>query len=85
MTLIDTFSSKTTSDSISIFSHFGYYDEDEQVVPLHARKIYRNDDIGLRTLDSEKRLEIITFPHVNHFEWHMNVNVIRKAVIPHLD
>lgn len=71
--------------SRSFASHFGYYDEDEQVVPVQARKIYRNDDIGLRTLDTENRLKIITYPHVNHFEWHMNVTVIQKAILAHLD
>lgn len=55
------------------------------MVPLQARKIYRNDDIGLRTLDAENRLEIVTFPHVNHFEWHMNESVIQQAILPHLD
>lgn len=66
-------------------SHFEFYDEDEKVVPLKLRKIYSNDDIGLRTLDKENRLEILTFPHVHHFAWHMNISVIQEAILPHLD
>lgn len=66
-------------------SHFGYYDEEEDVVPFFQRKIYKNDDIGLKTLYKEGRLKILTFPHVHHFAWHINATVIREAIIPLLD
>lgn len=68
-----------------IFSHFEFYNENENVVPLKLRKIYKNDEIGLRTLDEDERLEILTFTGVNHFSWHMDVDVIQRAILPHLD
>lgn len=67
------------------FSHFGYFDEDGEVVPFYRRKIYTNDDIGLKTLFKEGRLSVLTYPHVHHFAWHTNETVIREIIIPHLD
>lgn len=66
-------------------SHFGYFNDKEEVVPLHRRKIYENDDIGLKTLEDSGRLKILTFPSVHHFGWHLNRTVIREAIIPYLD
>lgn len=71
--------------SNDFFSHFGFYDEDENVIPLFQRNIYKNDDIGLRTLCKEGRLKILTFPGVQHFAWHLNVSVIQQAIVPYLD
>lgn len=67
------------------FSHFGFYDEDDNVVPMHHRNIYRNDLIGLKTLDSQEKLKIITIPNVQHKDWHLNVDIINDAIIPYLD
>lgn len=66
-------------------SHFAYYDIDEHIVPMHKRDVYRKDKIGLRALDDAKKLIILSFPKVHHFDWHMDVNVIREAIIPYLD
>lgn len=66
-------------------SHFAYYDSDEHIVPLHERDVYRKDTIGLKALDVDKKLIILSFPNVHHFEWHMDVKVIREAIIPYLD
>lgn len=67
------------------FSHFGFFDEDDNVVPMHKRYIYRNDSIGLKTLEDQGRLKILTFPNVRHKEWHLNVDIINEAIIPYLD
>lgn len=66
-------------------SHFGFYNEDEVVVPMVERRIYINDDIGLKTLDQTGRLKVLTFPHVHHFAWHMNISVIQEAILPYLN
>lgn len=52
---------------------------------MHRRKIYEYDQIGLKTLEESGRLKILTFPHVHHFDWHVNRTVIREAIIPYLD
>lgn len=54
-------------------------------MPMTERKIYTNDDIGLKTLDESGRLKVLTFPNVHHFAWHMNITVIQEAIIPYLD
>lgn len=66
-------------------SHFGYYDRHLHVVPVHERRIYLNDDIGLRELNRTGRLEMVTMPGVRHFEWHSDERVIERVVLPYLD
>lgn len=66
-------------------SHFGYFDAKNRVIPMQKRDVYQNDSIGLKTLDSTGRLTLLTVPGVRHFEWHMNVHVIRVAILPFLD
>lgn len=66
-------------------SHFGYYDRDLHVVPVHQRRIYLNDDIGLRQLNRSERLVMVTKAGVRHFEWHTNVKVVREVILPYLD
>lgn len=67
------------------FSHFGYFDEKYNVVPLHNRDIYKKDAIGLKTLETQNKLILLTFPHVRHMEWHLNLTVIRETILPFLD
>lgn len=66
-------------------SHFGYYDESGTVVEMYNRSIYKDDTIGLKTLDKQGRLKIITIPGVNHYEWHTNVSIIDQYLVPFLD
>lgn len=66
-------------------SHFGYFNEDGFVIPFYLRKIYRNDDIGLKTMHKDGRLKVLTFPNVHHFDWHINATVIQESIIPYLD
>lgn len=66
-------------------SHFGYFNENGDVESMHDREIYKNDTIGLRTLDEKKKLEIITVPHIHHFMWHLNITLIKEIILPWLD
>ncbi|XP_014486305.1 PREDICTED: lysosomal thioesterase PPT2 homolog [Dinoponera quadriceps] len=66
-------------------SHFGYYDNNETVVEMYNRSIYKDDIIGLRTLDEQGRLKIITVPGISHYEWHNNVSIIDEFLLPFLD
>uniref|UniRef100_A0A1I8PK54 palmitoyl-CoA hydrolase n=1 Tax=Stomoxys calcitrans TaxID=35570 RepID=A0A1I8PK54_STOCA len=65
-------------------SHFGYYNDDMEVVPVNKRKIYTSDDIGLKTLADHGKLLIIVKPFVHHLIWHTNKRVIQEVIMPHL-
>ena len=66
-------------------SHFGYYDTNETVVEMRDRPIYKDDMIGLKTLDGSGRLTLITVPNVPHVEWHKNVSIVDEFLLPYLD
>lgn len=66
-------------------SHFGYFNADNDVIPMHDRDVYKNDTIGLKTLDKKKKLELVTVPHINHFMWHLNLTLIDTIILPLLD
>uniref|UniRef100_A0A7G3AI95 palmitoyl-CoA hydrolase n=1 Tax=Lutzomyia longipalpis TaxID=7200 RepID=A0A7G3AI95_LUTLO len=66
-------------------SHFAYFDENDEVIPLHQREIWTKDTIGLKTLHYEGKLKILSFPNVKHHQWHLDARVIQEAVIPFLD
>ncbi|XP_055595940.1 lysosomal thioesterase PPT2 homolog [Uranotaenia lowii] len=66
-------------------SHFGYFNGSYDVIPFRQREIYLEDRIGLRTLDESGRLKLVTLAGVRHFDWHMNIDVINKVIIPYLD
>lgn len=69
----------------SCFSQFGYYDEDEIVVELQHQDVYKNDTLGLKTLNSTERLKLITLADVSHYNWHSNETVINDYILPFLD
>ncbi|CAK9812741.1 Lysosomal thioesterase PPT2 homolog [Anthophora plagiata] len=66
-------------------SHFGYYDANETVINMRDRSIYKDDLIGLKTLDESGRLTFITVPHVPHYEWHKNESIVDNYLLPFLD
>ncbi|XP_075991948.1 palmitoyl-protein thioesterase 2 [Anticarsia gemmatalis] len=66
-------------------SQFGYYNGNETVIEMREQDIYKEDRIGLRTLDKSGRLHIVTVPGVNHFSWHMNVSIVDDCLLPYLD
>ncbi|XP_033333522.1 palmitoyl-protein thioesterase 2 [Megalopta genalis] len=66
-------------------SHFGYYDANLTVIEMRQRPIYEDDLIGLKTLDINKKLTLITVPNVHHYEWHKNVSIVDDYLLPYLD
>lgn len=66
-------------------AHFGFYDENLEVVPLRERQLYKEDAIGLRQLDEEKRLELVTVENIIHIAWHLNRTLINEVVVSRLD
>lgn len=66
-------------------SQFGYYDANETVIEMHDQPIYKDDKIGLKSLDKKGKLHIVTVPGVNHFSWHMNVSIVDDYLLPYLD
>jgi len=66
-------------------SHFGYYDNNSSVIEMRDRTIYKNDTIGLKTLDKRGKLKLITVPGIPHTEWHKNISIIDKFLLPYLD
>ncbi|XP_068151110.1 lysosomal thioesterase PPT2 homolog isoform X1 [Drosophila tropicalis] len=66
-------------------SHFGYFNEDLDVVEFNKRKIFTADLIGLKILLEADKLKIIVKPHVHHLSWHRQNDVIREVIMPYLD
>ncbi|KAG5667393.1 hypothetical protein PVAND_015374 [Polypedilum vanderplanki] len=66
-------------------AHFGFYDQNLTVIPLRERQFYVEDAIGLKTLDEQKKLELVTVPHIIHIAWHLNVTLIDEIIVPRLD
>uniref|UniRef100_V5GM39 palmitoyl-CoA hydrolase n=1 Tax=Anoplophora glabripennis TaxID=217634 RepID=V5GM39_ANOGL len=66
-------------------SQFGYFNDNGTVINFMNRDIYKEDRIGLRTLDKKGKLKIITVPGINHFMWHINMSVCDNYVLPYLD
>ncbi|KAL1458607.1 hypothetical protein WDU94_008744 [Cyamophila willieti] len=66
-------------------SHFGHFSSTESVVKLHDTKMYKQDTLGLKTLDEAGKLKIVTVPGIDHFQWHSDEEVIDTHVLPYLD
>ncbi|XP_070517053.1 lysosomal thioesterase PPT2 homolog isoform X2 [Cardiocondyla obscurior] len=66
-------------------SHFGYYDNNNTVIDMRNRPIYKDDAIGLKTLDEQGKLKIITVPNITHSDWHKNISIVDKFILPYLD
>jgi len=65
-------------------SHFGYFNEQEEVVEMRNRKAYVLDRFGLKTLDKKMALTLIEQNGVSHKDWHTNETVIDKYILPYL-
>lgn len=57
----------------------------ETVVEMKNRDTYILDLIGLKTLNDDNKLDIITVPGVNHFMWHLNVSIVDDYILKYLD
>lgn len=66
-------------------SHFGYFDNNNTVIDMRDRSIYKDDVIGLKTLDKQSKLKIITVPGIPHSEWHKNISIVDEFLLPYLD
>ncbi|GBP76673.1 Lysosomal thioesterase PPT2 homolog [Eumeta japonica] len=66
-------------------SQFGFFEGNETVVEMRDQLIYKEDRIGLKTLDKAKKLHVVTVPGINHFNWHMNVSIVDNYLLPYLD
>jgi len=66
------------------FSHFGYFNEQEEVVEMRNRKAYILDRFGLKTLDKKRALILIEQNGVSHKDWPFNKTVIDKYILPFL-
>ncbi|XP_052867062.1 lysosomal thioesterase PPT2 homolog [Anopheles cruzii] len=66
-------------------SHFSFYNESYDVVPLQETTLYTEDLIGLKTLHDDGRLDVIERPGVHHYQWHRSDVVIDSVILPYLD
>uniref|UniRef100_A0A1S4H1S7 palmitoyl-CoA hydrolase n=2 Tax=Anopheles gambiae TaxID=7165 RepID=A0A1S4H1S7_ANOGA len=66
-------------------SHFSFFDQKYNVLPLEESVIYTEDWIGLKTLQESGRLHIIERQHVRHYQWHRTNDVIDDVIMPYLD
>jgi palmitoyl-protein thioesterase len=66
-------------------SHFGYYNNNETVIEMRDRSIYKNDTIGLKTLDKQGKLKVFVVPGIPHSVWHKNISIIDEFILPYLD
>lgn len=66
-------------------SQFGYYDKNDTILELQNRTIYQDDLIGLKFLDEQNKLKIITVPGIPHYEWHKNLSIVDQFLLPYLD
>ncbi|KAG5856608.1 lysosomal thioesterase PPT2-A-like [Anguilla rostrata] len=61
-------------------SHFGFYDENEEVVEMKDQDVYVKDVFGLKTLDARGDLVVCVFPGVKHTSWHSNEAVYYDCI-----
>ncbi|XP_054284983.1 lysosomal thioesterase PPT2 homolog [Macrosteles quadrilineatus] len=65
-------------------SQFGCYDENEDVIDMFDRDIYKQDLFGLKTLDEAGKLTRYMVAGVPHHKWHSNLSVIDHYILPWL-
>jgi hypothetical protein len=68
-----------------INSQFACYDENEEVISMEDRDVYQKDLFGLRSLDLRDNLFKYTVQGIQHLQWHRNISLIDRYIIPHLD
>jgi hypothetical protein len=71
---------------------WAYYDTSSADIPVAQRQMvgmrdqsfYKNDVIGLRTLDQRGALVLNAPPNIRHVDWLFNESVIREIILPYL-
>lgn len=66
-------------------SQFAVFDDEEKVVEMKHQLLYREDYIGLQTLDRRSSLHLCTVPGVHHTHWHRNLTAFEKCIKQWLD
>ncbi|KAK3087378.1 hypothetical protein FSP39_005196 [Pinctada imbricata] len=65
-------------------SHFGYYNEKDEIVELKDQQYFQDDRFGLQTLYKSHRITTYVFHGVQHLLWHENKTVYDTAIKPWL-
>lgn len=61
-------------------SHFGFYDNNENIVEMRNQEFYKNDTFGLKTLDARGGVSMCVHSGVKHIHWHSNFTVFRSCI-----
>ncbi|XP_075254718.1 lysosomal thioesterase PPT2 homolog [Convolutriloba macropyga] len=65
-------------------AHYGFYDENLNIVPFYEQPTYLNDSYGMRTINEAEKLVIKLIPGVVHAQWILNRTVYEEAIKPYL-
>ncbi|XP_050526888.1 lysosomal thioesterase PPT2 homolog isoform X2 [Daktulosphaira vitifoliae] len=66
-------------------SQFAVLNENQEIVTVKERSIYKNDSFGLKTLDEAGKLMFFTVIGISHHEWYKDKSVIDNFIIKWLD
>ncbi|CAL9706272.1 unnamed protein product [Knipowitschia caucasica] len=61
-------------------SHFGFYNDNEEVVEMKNQEFYTSDAFGLKTLDSRGDISVCVQSGVPHLHWHINITVFNNCI-----
>ncbi|NP_001085801.1 lysosomal thioesterase PPT2-B precursor [Xenopus laevis] len=61
-------------------SHFGFYNEKEEVVNMKDQMVYQKDTFGLQSLDGRGAITIYSVPGVLHASWPNNQTVFKNYI-----
>lgn len=61
-------------------SHFGFFNDNEEVVEMRDQKLYIQDLFGLLTLDKRGAITTYKVPGVHHIYWHKNQTVFDTCI-----
>lgn len=65
-------------------SHFGFYDDKDEIVEMRNQQYYLNDAFGLKTLDQRGALTTNIIRGVKHTHWYRNQTVFDQYILPYL-
>uniref|UniRef100_A0A8C2ZJN1 palmitoyl-CoA hydrolase n=1 Tax=Cyclopterus lumpus TaxID=8103 RepID=A0A8C2ZJN1_CYCLU len=63
-----------------IFSHFGFYDVNENIVEMRNQEFYKSDTFGLKALEARGDVELCVHSGVKHVQWHSNHTVFTSCI-----
>ncbi|XP_072016657.1 lysosomal thioesterase PPT2-A-like isoform X2 [Amphiura filiformis] len=65
-------------------SHFGFYNENEDVIEMHKQEVFLRDSFGLQTLYNRGAIKMYNISGVEHTKWHGNQTVFDCCIEPYL-